>query len=73
MAKEGYRYYMNFRKIVHRRAESWFDDAGEKVYKENYTRVKGIDDLTLYESSKPKSKSNSKKKTSGKKNIKKEK
>ena len=60
MAKEEFRYYMNRRKVVHRRPESWFNthSEGEKVYAESYTRVKGMDDLTRYEppKSKPKTK-----------------
>ena len=63
MAKEEFRYYMNRRKVVHRRAESWFSthSEGEKVYAESYTRVKGMDDLTPYEPSKPKPKPKAKK------------
>ena len=51
MAKEEFRYYMNRRKVVHRRPESWFNthSEGEKVYSESYTRVNGMDDLTRYE------------------------
>ena len=60
MAKEKFRYYMNRKKVVHMRTESWFSShkEGEKVYAESYTRVKGIDDLTPYEppKSKPKTK-----------------
>ena len=58
MAKEEFRYYMNRRKVVHRRPESWFDEHkdGEKVYAESYTRVNGMDDLTPYEMPKPKPK-----------------
>ena len=65
MAKEEFRYYMNFRNVVHRRAESWFDtkgSEGEQVYSKSYTRVKGMNDITPYESQKPKSKSKSRKK-----------
>ena len=60
MSKEEFRYYMNRRKVVHRRPESWFDthSEGEKVYAESYTRVKGMDDLTPY---KPKPKPKAKK------------
>ena len=63
MAKEEFRYYMNRRKVVHRRPESWFDahKDGEKVYSGSYTRVKGIDDITPYESPKPKAKPKAKK------------
>ena len=64
MAKEEFRYYMNRKKVVHRRAESWFDahSEGEKVYSESYTRVNGMDDLTPYEPPKPKSKAKKSKK-----------
>ena len=63
MAKEEFRYYMNRRKVVHRRSESWFSSHkdGEKVYSKSYTRVKGMDDLTLYEPPKPKPKPKPKK------------
>ena len=64
MAKEEFRYYMNRRKVVHRRPESWFDahKDGEKVYSGSYTRVKGMDDLTPYELPKPKLKTKKSKK-----------
>ena len=63
MAKEEFRYYMNRRKVVHSRPESWFSShkEGEKVYSESYTRVKGMDDLTPYELPKPKAKPKAKK------------
>ena len=63
MAKEEFRYYMNRRKVVHRRSESWFSShkEGEKVYSESYTRVKGMDDLTRYEPPKSKAKPKAKK------------
>ena len=63
MAKEKFRYYMNRRKVVHSRPESWFSShkEGEKVYAESFTRVKGMDDLTPYEPPKPKAKSQPKK------------
>ena len=63
MAKEEFRYYMNRKKVVHRRAESWFDThkEGEKVYSESYTRVNGMDDLTPYAPPKPKAKPKAKK------------
>ena len=66
MAKEEFRYYMNRRKVVHSRPESWFSShkEGEKVYAESYTRVKGMDDLTPY---KPKSKAKPKAKKGSKK------
>ena len=64
MSKEKFRYYMNMKKVVHRRAESLFNKNAklEKVYSESYIRVSGMDDLSLYVSPKPKSK-NGKKKT----------
>ena len=54
---------MNRKKVVHRRAESWFNADNEKVYAESFTRVKGMDDLTPYEppKSKPKAKPKAKK------------
>ena len=67
MAKEEFRYYMNRRKLVHRRKESWFNAEREKVYSESFTRVKGIDDLTPYESPKPKPKAKPKAKKGSKK------
>ena len=64
MAKEKFRYYMNRRKVVHSRPESWFSShkEGEKVYSKSFTRVKGMDDLTPYEPPKPKPKPKAKKK-----------
>ena len=54
---EKYRYYMSRKKVIHRRAESWFNNADkEKVYSESFKRVKGMDDLTPYEPPKPKPK-----------------
>ena len=49
---------MNRKKVVHRRAESWFNAEKEKVYSESFKRIKGMDDLTPYEppKSKPKAK-----------------
>ena len=68
MAKEKFRYYTNRRKVVHRRAESWFaSEANEKIYSESYTRVKGMDDLTPYESPKPQAKPKPKPKKGSKK------
>ena len=65
MATKKYRYYMNRKKVVHRRAESMFNANKEleKIYSESYTRVNGMDDLTLYEppKAKPKTKKASKK------------
>ena len=64
MAKEEFRYYMNRKKVAHKRSESWFDahKDGERVYAESFTRVKGMDDLTPYEPPKPKPKPKAKKK-----------
>ena len=62
--KEKYRYYMNRKKLVHRRAESWFDTHpdSESAYSESYTRVSGMDDLTPYKpKAKPKPKPKAKK------------
>ena len=56
MAKEEFRYYRNRRKVVHRRKESWFNADREKVYKDNFIRVKGEDDLSVYVAPKPKPK-----------------
>ena len=67
MAKEEFRYYMNRRKVVHRRKESWFNAEREKVYAESYTRVNGMDDLTPYEPPKPKPKAKAKPKAKKKK------
>ena len=65
MAKEKFRYYMNRRKVVHSRPESWFSShkEGEKVYAASFTRVKGMDDLTPYAPPKPKAKPKAKPKT----------
>ena len=56
MAKEEFRYYRNRRKSIHRRKESWFNAEREKVYKDNFIRVKGEDDLSVYVAPKPKPK-----------------
>ena len=56
MAKEEFRYYRDRRKVVHRRKESWFNAEREKVYKDNFIRVKGEDDLSVYVAPKPKPK-----------------
>ena len=69
MAKEEFRYYTNRNKIVHRRKESWFNADKEKVYSESFKRVKGMDDLTSYET--PKSKPKAKAKPKAKKGSKK--
>ena len=63
MAKKKFRYYMNRKKVVHKRAETWFNADREKVYSSAFKRVNGMDDLTLYEPPKvkPKSKKASKK------------
>ena len=55
--KSEFRWYRNKQKIVHSRKESWFDsDEKEKVYKDNFIRVKGEDDLSVYVAPKPKTK-----------------
>ena len=56
MAKEEFRYYRDRRKSIHRRKESWFNAEREKVYKDNFIRVKGEDDLSVYVAPKPKTK-----------------
>ena len=55
---------MNRKKVVHRRAESSFKANAklEKVYSESYTRVNGMDDLSLYVPPKPKPKAKKKSK-----------
>ena len=56
---------MDRKKLVHKRAESWFDTHpdSERVYSESYTRVSGMDDLTPYiPKPKPKPKPKAKKK-----------
>ena len=63
MAKEEFRYYRDRRKVVHRRKESWFNAEREKVYKDNFIRVKGEDDLSVYVAPKPKPKPKTKPKT----------
>tara|TARA_R110000824_G_scaffold304114_1_gene491912 strand:- start:13 stop:207 length:195 start_codon:yes stop_codon:yes gene_type:complete len=58
---EKYRWYKNKKKETHRRKDSWFTSTGrEKVYEENYTRIKGEDDLTPYIKPKPKPKAKKK-------------
>ena len=55
--KSEFRWYRNKQKIVHSRKESWFDsDEKEKVYKDNFIRVKGEVDLSVYVAPKPKPK-----------------
>ena len=57
------RWYRNKKKIVHSRKESWFNsEEKEKVYKDNYIRIKGENDLSRYVEPKPKKKSKPKKK-----------
>ena len=59
--KSEFRWYRNKNKIVHSRKESWFDsDEKEKVYKDNFIRVKGEDDLSVYVAPKPKPKTKAK-------------
>jgi len=62
MAKDKFRYYMDRKKVVHRRAESWFNADREKIYSKSFKRVSGMDDLTPLVVQKPKVK-NGKKKT----------
>ena len=62
--KSEFRYYRNKKKIVHKRKESWFNSPEkEKVYSENFVRIKGEDDLSVYVAPKPKPKPKAKKKT----------
>ena len=69
--KQEFRFYRNKKKLIHKRAELWFNSADrEKVYKDNFIRIKGEDDLTRYVDPKPKPKpkpktKNSKKKSKG--------
>ena len=66
MAKE-YRWYRNKKKIIHSRKESWFNSAEkEKVYEENFIRIKGEDDFSAYIKPKPKPKPKSKPKKKAK-------
>ena len=66
--KSEFRWYRNKKKIVHKRKESWFNsDEKEKVYKDNYIRIKGEKDITPYVEPKPKPKPKPKKKSSKKK------
>ena len=59
-----FRYYMNRKKVVHKRKESWFNSPEkEKVYSENFVRIKGEDDLSAYVAPKPKPKPKAKPKT----------
>ena len=59
----GFRWYKSKKKIVHSRKESWFDsDEKEKIYKDNFVRVKGEDDLSVYVAPKPKPKPKTKSK-----------
>ena len=54
MAKKKFRYYMNRKKIIHKRAESWFNTDREKVYSKSFKRVNGMNDLTSFIVLKPK-------------------
>ena len=66
--KEEFRWYKSRRGAVHSRKESWFtSDEHEKIYKDNYKRIKGEKDLSLYVEPKPKPKPKPKKKSSKKK------
>ena len=64
--KENLRWYKSRQKKVHSRKESWFNSAEkEKIYKENFKRINGEKDLSMYVEPKPKPKP--KKKSSKKK------
>ena len=70
--KEEFRWYQSRRGAVHSRKESWFtSDEHEKIYKDNYKRIKGKKDLSPYVEPKvevkPKPKPKAKKKTNKKK------
>ena len=66
--KSEFRYYRNKKKIVHKRKESWFDSPEkEKVYEENFIRIKAEDDLSVFVKPKPKPKPKAKKKAKKKK------
>ena len=65
--KENLRWYKNRQKKVHSRKESWFNSAEkEKIYKENFIRIKGKEDLSMYVEPKLKPKPKPKKKKSKK-------
>ncbi len=61
--KENYRWYMHKSQgDIHRRKESWFtNEAREKIYNENYIRVNGENDKTVYKEIKPIAKKKTKK------------
>jgi len=55
--KEEFRWYQSKRGAVHSRKESWFtSDEHEKIYKDNYKRINGENDLTIYVAPNPKPK-----------------
>ena len=55
--EEKYRWYRNAKKVTHRRKESWFNSPEkEKVYSENFVRIKAENDLSAYVAPKPKPK-----------------
>ena len=66
---EEYRWYKHkISKRIHSRKESWFDSpAKEKVYEENFIRIKAEDDLSVFVKPKPKPKPKAKKKAKKKK------
>ena len=65
---EKIRWYKSKSGAVHSRKESWFtSDEHEKIYKDNYKRIKGKKDLSPYVEPKPKPKPKPKKKSSKKK------
>ena len=69
--EEKFRWYRNKKKVVHSRKESWFNSAEkEKVYKENFTRIKGEKDFSPYVEPKPKPKPKPKKKAKASKKTK---
>ena len=65
---EKYRYYKNKKTIVHKRKETWFDSPEkEKVYEENFIRIKSENDLSVFVKPKPKPKPKPKAKKKAKK------
>ena len=55
--KEKIRWYKSKSGAVHSRKESWFtSDEHEKIYKDNYKRINGENDLTIYVAPNPKPK-----------------
>ena len=66
---EKYRWFKHrITKKIHSRKESWFNSAEkEKVYKENFIRIKSENDLSVFVKPKPKPKPKPKAKKKAKK------